>query len=194
MPAAKAPAQSPAEGSAAKAHYIWDMTFDAEGRLYIATGGPAAVYRVDVRKLGSTPEEFFHCDEAHIRALAWDANGNLIAGTDGSGLVYRISPAGQGYVLFEAPHREITSVAVAPDGTIYAANVGWINLGSGSPVNGIQYLNTSAADFGVNQDGLGNLRGYAWGANCGWINFESTGAPQVDLWTDNFHGSAWGAN
>ncbi|HWA96419.1 MAG TPA: hypothetical protein VG844_17615 [Terracidiphilus sp.] len=122
--AAKAPGAKPAEGSAAKTHYIWDMTFDTEGRLYIATGGPAAVYRVDVRKLGATPEEFFHCDEAHIRALAWDAKGNLIAGTDGSGLVYRISPAGKGYVLFEAPRREITSVAVAPDGTIYAANVG----------------------------------------------------------------------
>ena len=26
------------------------MTFDKEGRLYIATGGPAAVYRVDVRQ------------------------------------------------------------------------------------------------------------------------------------------------
>ncbi|MDE3199949.1 MAG: hypothetical protein KGN79_03420 [Acidobacteriota bacterium] len=121
--ASKAPGAKPVE-SGTKAHYIWDMTFDAEGRLYIATGGPPAIYRVDVRKVGSTPEEFFHCDEAHIRALAWDAKGNLIAGTDGSGLVYRISPAGKGYVLFEAPHREITSVAVAPDGTIYAANVG----------------------------------------------------------------------
>jgi len=50
--------------------------------------------------------------------------GNLIAGSDGSGLIYRINPAGQGYVLFEAPRREITSVAVGADGTIYAANVG----------------------------------------------------------------------
>src|SRR6266571_3989643 len=42
-------------------------------------------------------------------------------------------------------------------GYIYAANVGWINLGGGAPVNGIQYQNNSAADFGVNTDGLGNL-------------------------------------
>ncbi|MGA7858491.1 MAG: hypothetical protein WCA11_11220 [Terracidiphilus sp.] len=110
--------------SDAKAHYIWDMTFDAQGRLYIATGGPAAVYRVDVTKAGSSPEVFFKSDEAHIRSLAWDANGNLIAGSDGSGLVYRISPEGKGYVLFDAPRREVTSVAVAADGTIYAANVG----------------------------------------------------------------------
>lgn len=108
----------------AKAHYIWDMTFDAQGRLYIATGGPAAVYRVDVTKADSKPELFFKSDEGHIRSLAWDANGNLIAGSDGSGLVYRISPEGKGYVLFDAPRREVTSVAVAADGTIYAANVG----------------------------------------------------------------------
>ncbi len=107
-----------------KARYIWDLTFDAAGRLYIAAGDPGAVYRVDPAHPQAPPETFFKSDEAHIRSLAWDAKGNLIAGSDGSGLIYRISPAGQGYVLFEAPRREITSVAVGADGTIYAANVG----------------------------------------------------------------------
>jgi len=79
-------------------------------------------------------------------------------------------------------------------GNLYAANVGWINLGSGSPVNGIQYQNNSAADFGINQDGLGNLRGYAYGANIGWINFENTGAPKVDLRTGILSGYVWSAN
>jgi hypothetical protein len=107
-----------------KSHYIWEMTFDKAGRLYIATGAPGAVYRVDVSKQGAKPELFFKSDEEHIRALAWDAQGNLIAGSDGSGLVYRIGPDGKGYVLFEAPRREITSLAVAVNGTIYAASVG----------------------------------------------------------------------
>src|SRR5580704_18334990 len=52
-------------------------------------------------------------------------------------------------------------------GYLYSANVGWINLGSGSPANQIQYQNNSASDFGINQDGLGNLRGYAYSANVG---------------------------
>ena len=106
-----------------KSRYIWDMTFDAEGRLYIATGGPGAIYRVDT-KAGSAPELFFKSDEQHIRVLAWDKKGNLIAGTDGSGLIYRISPEGKGYVLFDSPRREVPAIAIAEDGTIYAASVG----------------------------------------------------------------------
>ena len=112
------------QADGAKPHYVWDMTFDASGRLYIATGGPGTVYRVDPSKPNAKPDIFFKTDEEHIRCLAWDANGNLIAGSDGSGLVYQISPEGKGYVLFEAPRREITSVAVAANGTIYAASVG----------------------------------------------------------------------
>jgi streptogramin lyase len=108
----------------AESHYIWDLTFDSAGRLYIATGNPGAVYRVDLAKSGAAPELFFKSDEAHIRTLAWDAKGNLIAGSDGSGLVYRIDPHGKGYVLFEAPRREVTSIAISADGTIYAACVG----------------------------------------------------------------------
>lgn len=79
-------------------------------------------------------------------------------------------------------------------GYLYSANTGWISLGSGSPANQIQYQNNSATDFGVNQDGLGNLRGYAWGANIGWIAFENTGAPKVDLFSGKMTGYVWSAN
>jgi len=79
-------------------------------------------------------------------------------------------------------------------GYIYAANVGWINLGGGIPANGIHYQNNSASDFGVNHDGLGNLRGYAWGANIGWVNFENQGAPRLDLGTGKLIGSIYSAN
>jgi WD40 repeat protein len=108
----------------AQSRYVWALTFDPSGRLYIATGNPGAIYRVDPTKPGAPAELFFKSDEAHIRALAWDAKGNLIAGSDGSGLIYRIDPQGKGYVLFEAPRREITSIAIGTNGTIYAASVG----------------------------------------------------------------------
>lgn len=128
--AAKAASTAGGDGKAVapppsgQSRYIWALTFDSVGRLYIATGNPGAIYRVDPAKPAAAPELFFKSDEAHIRAIAWDAKGNLIAGSDGSGLVYRIDPQGKGYVLFEAPRREITSLAIGANGTIYAASVG----------------------------------------------------------------------
>jgi hypothetical protein len=115
--------------STTHAHYIWAMTFDPAGRLYLATGGPGVIYRLDAHHLDPnhpepTAKPFFVTDEQHIRALAWDKDGNLIAGSDGSGLVYRISPDGKGFVLFAAPHREITALAVDASGSIWAADAG----------------------------------------------------------------------
>jgi WD40 repeat protein len=114
-------------GTQEKPKYVWDLAFDAQGRLYIATGAPAAIYRVSGGGSGNSPnkaELFYKSDEEHIRSLAFDKAGNLIAGSDGSGLVYRIDPSGKAFVLYDAPRKEITSVVVAPDGTIYAAGVG----------------------------------------------------------------------
>lgn len=82
-------------------------------------------------------------------------------------------------------------------GYIYAANVGWISMGSG-PKNGSAYSNTGASDYGVNSNagapGEKALRGFAWGANIGWLNFESTGNPRVILSTGQLRGYVWSAN
>ena len=74
---------------------------------------------------------FFKSDEAHIRVLAVDPKGNLIAGSDGSGLVYRIAPSGEAFVLYSAPKKEITALAIDGAGNIYAAGVGEKRPGSG---------------------------------------------------------------
>ena len=79
-------------------------------------------------------------------------------------------------------------------GKVWAANAGWINLGSGAPANGIRYQNAGGADSGVNLLADGSLRGLAWGANIGWVNFEATGNPRIDFATGILSGFAWGAN
>ena len=107
-----------------KPKYIWDLLFDSQGRLYVAAGGPAAIYRIDVAQAGSKPELFFKSDEQHIRCMAFDHSGNLIAGSDGTGLVYRIGKDGKGFVIYDAPKREVTAVAVAENGSIWASAVG----------------------------------------------------------------------
>jgi hypothetical protein len=107
-----------------KPAYIWDLAFDKAGRLYVATGGPAAIYRVDLNHSGATPEKFFSSSEEHIRCLLFAPDGTLYAGTDGRGLIYRIDSAGKGFVLFEAPRQEIPALALDPAGNLYAAAIG----------------------------------------------------------------------
>ena len=104
-----------------KAKYIWALAFDAAGNLFAATGDKGELHRVTPDGKGAV---FFKTEETHIRSLAIDGKGNLILGTEPGGLVLRVTPAGEGFVLYQMPKREVTAVAQAPDGAIYAAAVG----------------------------------------------------------------------
>jgi hypothetical protein len=109
-----------------KTKYIWGLVFAPNGDLFVATGDAGEIHRVTPAGAGSV---FFRSGETHVRSLAIDPSGNLIAGTDPGGLVLRITPAangtqGEGFVLYQSPKREVTTVAVAPNGDIYAAATG----------------------------------------------------------------------
>ena len=122
---ASAPVVFDAAQTEARPKYIWAMQFDKQGRLYLASGAPGAIYRVNpAAHAGAKPEVFFASDEPHIRSLLFAPNGDLFAGSDGTGLVYRIAPDGKGLVLFEAQKREITSLALGAQGQLYVAAVG----------------------------------------------------------------------
>ena len=84
-------------------------------------------------------------------------------------------------------------------GYMWGENVGWISL---SCVNNDTCL---TADFGVTNDGAGNLSGYAWGENIGWISFSCVNNPSscattgsygvhIDPATGIWSGHAWGEN
>ena len=81
-------------------------------------------------------------------------------------------------------------------GRVYSANVGWIDLGDGTPSSALGSYTQTGGDVGVNHDGAGNLSGYAYGANIGWIYFDPTIAspPRVNLTTGAFSGYAYSAN
>jgi WD40 repeat protein len=117
-----------------KTKYIWDLAFGSDGILYLATGDKGQVFAVSP---DGKSELFYNSDEAHIRVLAFDQHGNLLVGTEPSGRVLRLTRtadrnahkdkdagAAEGFVLYETSKREVTSLAVAPDGNIYVAAIG----------------------------------------------------------------------
>jgi sugar lactone lactonase YvrE len=104
-----------------KQKYIWGLVFDSKGDLFVGTGDQGEIHRVTADGKGKV---FFKTDETHVRSMVIDPNDNLIVGTDPGGLVLRVSPAGEGFVLYQMAKKEVTAVAVARDGSIYAAAVG----------------------------------------------------------------------
>jgi hypothetical protein len=115
-----------------KAKYIWALAFNSKGDLLVATGGvpngQGEIHKVSPDGKGAV---FFKSDETHVRSMAVEANDSLIVGTEPGGLVMRISPAGEGFVLYQMGKKEVTAVAMGRDGAVYAAGVGSKQGGSG---------------------------------------------------------------
>ncbi|MCH8147808.1 MAG: FG-GAP repeat protein, partial [Planctomycetes bacterium] len=73
-----------------------------------------------------------------------------------------------------------------------------MTVGDGTPADGSIYLNANADDFGVNIDASGNLFGFGWAENIGWVNFDTSGLgsarARFDAAGGRFRGWAWGEN
>ena len=82
-------------------------------------------------------------------------------------------------------------------GYIWAENIGWVSLSCENTSS------CSTVNYGVANDGNGNLSGCAWGENVGWISFSCENknscssvyyGVNIDPDTGEFSGHAWGEN
>lgn len=79
-PAFKMVASTPASA-------VWATAINSDGDLYLATGGPARVYRITA---GAQPTPIFQPQELQVQALVIDKHGTLYAATNPDGKVYKI--------------------------------------------------------------------------------------------------------
>lgn len=103
------------------AKYIWSLSAAKDGTLFVGTGQPGNVYRIDSNGKG---ELYYETGQSNITSLAVDQSGRVLAGSEPNGILYRVSAKDKAFVLYDANLPEIRSIVPMPDGTIYAAALG----------------------------------------------------------------------
>jgi hypothetical protein len=104
------------------AKYIFDITVDDAGSIYLGTGPEGKVYKLD--SFGKNPQVIYESRDKNILSVTVGADGFVYAGSDSRGLIYRIDPANKSAtVLYDSDQPEITSLLFAGsgDGDLYAA-------------------------------------------------------------------------
>jgi hypothetical protein len=97
-----------------------------------------------------------------------------------------------GWLNASSTHEQVLVESEGLTGYMWGENIGWIKFDYDSTAGAV---NTAADNWGVTNDGYGNLGGYAWGENIGWINFNPThDQVRIDYDSGEFAGSAWAEN
>ena len=113
-----------------KAQYVWSLAFSGSA-LYIATGLPGEIHRVDSSGHGV---RLHQSSDPHVRTLH-AAGGDVWAGTSGSGLVLKVSAAGNVTTVYDSGKSEVTAIASGPNGRVWAAASSSEAPGGGEPIS-----------------------------------------------------------
>ncbi len=91
------------------AKYIFAITVDDEGSIYLGTGPKGRIYRLD--SFGKNAEEIYDSLDKNILSLAVGGDGFIYAGSDSRGLVYKIDPEEKkAAVLYDSGQDEVTGL------------------------------------------------------------------------------------
>jgi hypothetical protein len=98
--------------------YVWALAVDEANRLWIAAGTPAAVYRIDA---GGAARLVYKPTADHVVSLTPGPDRTMLAGTAGPGRLYRFDANDRPSALLDSGMSELRGIAVAANGTIFAA-------------------------------------------------------------------------
>lgn len=106
-----------------KEKYIWSLAALPDG-LAVGTGDGGKVFKVRSANAAADKSLLFDTSETNIISMAVDKNGSLYIGTDANGLVMRFGPDGKPFGLYDSALREIHSLEIGPDGSLYVLALG----------------------------------------------------------------------
>ncbi|MCQ4575075.1 MAG: hypothetical protein NOU37_07515 [Candidatus Brocadiales bacterium] len=101
-----------------KEQYVWCLTKDEYGNLYIGTGDPGSVYKV------SPTGNFFLLytfQEPYVQSLAVSPAGDIFVGTAPQGIIYKITPWRDVVMVCDLPDSYVWKLRFDKTGRLYAA-------------------------------------------------------------------------
>ncbi len=106
--------------------YVWAMASDSQGRIYVGTGDPGSVYKLEPQAAATPasiykPQLLFRSTELHVHTLAVSPSGEIYAGTSPQGHIYCVSPNGGGKLFCDLPCNYVWKLAFDIRGNLYAA-------------------------------------------------------------------------
>jgi hypothetical protein len=101
------------------ANYIFAISVDKGGDIYLGTGPKGKIYRLD--SSGKRGEVLYDSPDKNILSLAQGSDGFVYAGSDSRGLIYRINPkTKEAAILYDSEQQEITALVFLGE-ELYAA-------------------------------------------------------------------------
>ena len=99
--------------------YVWGLAPAGKGAWYAATGTHGKLLRVE----GGRVRVVIDSDESNLVSLVSDGHGGVFAGGDSHGRILWARADGTVTTVFDASEDEVRALALAPDGTLYAAGL-----------------------------------------------------------------------
>jgi hypothetical protein len=98
------------------------VVWETSGRTELLKGDSRGVSISDTGVLMLAPKltEVFNTQQTYVWSSTVDNQDNVILGTGHDGKIYKVSSAGSGSLLYDAAELDVTALAIARDGAIYA--------------------------------------------------------------------------